>query len=270
MKLINRAVLLGDPGAGKSTLSLKLCYDLSHHYSQRLLSGRRRDLRQSLSFLENTELKRKYVNVLYLISLKSKRKQNISFLPSPAHAFEYLLLTGRAVVFFDGLDELLDTSYRQEIRDDIEAFCHFYPAVPVLITSRKVGYEQAPLDKTMFEVFDFNYFDEGQVKEYVRKWFTVVDEFDLTKEQRIARGEGLLKDSEMIQDLRSNPLMLALLCTIYHEEHYIPRHRPDVYEKCAIMLFERWDKSRSIYIPPLPEEEVRASHGASCSLDLSR
>ena len=41
------------------------------------------------------------------------------------------------MVIFDGLDELLDTHYRQEIKGDIESFCNLYPTVPVLITSRE-------------------------------------------------------------------------------------------------------------------------------------
>jgi hypothetical protein len=41
---------------------------------------------------------------------------------------------------------------------------------------------------------------------------------------------------------------LALLCNIYRGEGYIPRNRPDVYEKCAVMLFERWDRGRGIEV----------------------
>lgn len=109
----------------------------------------------------------------------------------------------------------------------------------------------------MFQVFRLNQFDDIQVQEYVKKWFDVADEGILTEKQRKSKTQAFLKDSEVVPDLRTNPLMLALLCSIYREENYIPRYRPDIYEKCAIMLFERWDKSRSIYIPPLPEEHVR-------------
>jgi len=36
------------------------------------------------------------------------------------------------------------------------------------------------------------------------------------------------------------------MCGIYATEHYIPRNRPDVYEKCALLLFDTWDKQRGI------------------------
>ena len=253
---IHRAVLLGDPGAGKSTLTLKLCYDLVRNYSSRIFAGKK-ELTPILIILRNygAEKKERRCSILEFIETEAKTKYQLP--TAPANTFKYLLLTGRAAVIFDGLDELLDTSYRQEIRDDVESFCHLYPSVPVLVTSRKVGYEQAPLDENLFEAFLLAPFDNQQVRAYVHKWFALADETDLTEKQRKSKSEAFLKDSAMVQDLRSNPLMLALLCTIYHEEHYIPRYRPDVYEKCALMLFERWDKTRNIYTPPLPEEEVR-------------
>ena len=37
---IYRAVLLGNPGGGKSTLVNKICYDLSERYDQRYFAGR--------------------------------------------------------------------------------------------------------------------------------------------------------------------------------------------------------------------------------------
>lgn len=55
-----------------------------------------------------------------------------------------------------------------------------------------------------------------------------------------------MADSELVKDLRVNPLMLSLMCGIYASEHYIPRNRPDVYEKCALLLFDMWDKQRGV------------------------
>jgi hypothetical protein len=51
--------------------------------------------------------------------------------------------------------------------------------------------------------------------------------------------------------------MLGLMCTIYRGEGTIPRNRPDVYSKCAEMLFERWDKRRGIHVYLPFEAHVR-------------
>lgn len=39
------------------------------------------------------------------------------------------------------------------------------------------------------------------------------------------------------------------MCILYRGQGYIPRNRPDVYEKCAELLFDRWDRHRSIHVP---------------------
>jgi len=93
------------------------------------------------------------------------------------------------------------------------------------------------------------------VHDYVTKWFAA--DTELTEHQRVDKVQAFLKESSAVPDLRTNPLMLALMCNIYRGENYIPRNRPDVYEKCAVMLFEKWDKSRGINVPLPFEAHVR-------------
>jgi hypothetical protein len=68
-----------------------------------------------------------------------------------------------------------------------------------------------------------------------------------------------MADSAFVQDLRANPLMLSLMCGIYATENYIPRNRPDVYEKCALLLFDSWDKQRGIKAPLSFDAHVQAA-----------
>ncbi len=252
LSMIYRAVILGTPGAGKSTFILKLCHELATYYSERLFAGR--EVTPILVILRDYGAEKKAHNCSFLQFIEAMANSKYQVQPPPG-AFEYLLLSGRVLVVFDGLDELLDSSYRQEISYDIESFCTLYPAVPIIVTSREVGYEQAPLDENNFEIFHLAPFDDDQVREYVKKWFTA--DADLTSEQQNQKVEALFDESQIVPDLRSNPLMLALMCNIYRGENYIPRNRPDVYEKCAVMLFERWDKSRGIHVPLPFEAHIR-------------
>lgn len=247
-----RSIVLGDPGSGKSCFANKLCYDLSINRSDRCFCGR--NVTPILVILRDygAEKKANTISILkYIEGVASSRYQ----LPALTGAFEYLLLNGHTLVIFDGLDELLDTSYRQEISSDIESFCKLYPSVPVLVTSRSVGYEQAPLDERRFEVFHIAEFDDNQIEEYATKWFAIEPEF--TPEQREQKVKAFLDESMVVPDLRSNPLMLALMCNIYRGENYIPKNRPDVYEKCAMMLFERWDLSRGIHVQLPFEADIK-------------
>ncbi len=242
-----RAVLLGDPGGGKSTFTFKLCYDLATtRYSERWFAGRTQLTPVRVSLRDyGTNKKSHRWSILEFIEIEAKATYQIQ--SPPPGAMEYLLLNGRLMVIFDGLDELLDTHARQEISNDVESFCHLYPSVPVLVTSRKIGYEQAPLDKNLFEVFYLSAFSKEQVQDYTEKWFGVANK-EIDSIQQQDKVQSFLQESEIVPDLRSNPLMLALLCNIYRGENYIPRNRPEIYRKCSIMLFERWDQSRGIRV----------------------
>jgi len=254
LSTLYRGIILGHPGGGKSTLSLKVCHDLATRYDERLVAGRQ--LTPVLVVLRDYAAVKAAHNQSILQFIETTANTHYQ-VPPPPGAFEYLLLNGRAMVIFDGLDELLDTRRRREIADDVESFCGRYPAAPVLVTSREVGYEQASLDKDLFQVLRLAPFDGPQVTQYVERWFAL--DPDLAPVQQADRVRAFLRESRSVPDLRSNPLMLGLMCNLYRRENYIPRNRPEVYERCATLLFERWDRSRSIHagLPIGVETHVR-------------
>ena len=237
----HRSVILGNPGGGKSTFATKLCHDVATHYSDRLFAGRL--LTPVFVTLREYGIQKKnrgHSIAQFIESIASSDYQTIV----PQGAFNYLLLNGRLMVIFDGLDELLETSDRQRIRSDVELFAETYPSTPILVTSREVGYEQAPLDDR-FETFKLSPFSDDQVKQYVSKWFSLNTDLPSAKQKQLAGS--FFDESKVVPDIRSNPLMLALICNIYNVEGYIPRYRPEVYRKCAEMLFDKWDKRRGIH-----------------------
>ena len=241
---IQRTVVLGNPGGGKSTLAQKICHHLAASDKEQQIRGGR-PLTPILVTLRKYGVAKQDQRCSIREYIETEFEATYQLPPAPVHTLEYVLLNGHMLVIFDGLDELLETSSRQEIRDDVQSFCTLYPSTPVLVTSREVGYEQAPLHCHVFQVFRLENLDDQQVRAYVQKWFTVAGLYSSLNERQ-QKVEDFLKESQSVSDLRSNPLMLALMCNIYRGENYIPRNRPEVYQKCADMLFERWDRSRNI------------------------
>jgi hypothetical protein len=225
---IDRTVLLGDPGGGKSTACNVIAWRAEGLVPFVVVLRTFVDDRQSV--------------VDHIESRLSVHYQ----CPAPPHAVEGLLLSGRAMVIFDGLDELIDTSKRSQVTDRVELFCTRYPLTRVLVTSRRVGYEEAALDPDVFEVYGLAEFSDDDVETYVTKWFMQVDGAGEDKARTLA--VSFTQESAAVPDLRRNPLMLSLMCIIYRGQNWIPRNRPEMYEHCAKLLFEKWDSSRQIYV----------------------
>jgi hypothetical protein len=248
---LDRTVVLGDPGAGKSTYALKLAYDLARERAT-VPGGHLTPFIVNLKDYGAEKDKAPLSIVDWIVATANSDYQT----PPPPGAVAHLLAAGRAAVIFDGLDELLDTSHRRVITGDIETFAARFVAAPILVTSRRVGYPQASLDPRRFSMFRLNELDEKQIERYVKVWFGL--RVELTKKAQEQMARDFLSDSEgTAEDLRTNTLMLGLLCNLYRGDGYIPRHRPQVYEKCAVMLFERWDKGRRIHVQLEFERHLR-------------
>ncbi|MDN3025766.1 NACHT domain-containing protein [Streptomyces sp. S.PB5] len=233
-RLLDRTVLLGDPGCGKSTT----CQVLMHR--------RACDPSSPLPFL---------VVLRDFAAGDGERSSVVDHIehrlrthyqcPAPPGAVDRLLLSGAASVVFDGLDELLDATRRREVTEVVELFSAKYPLAQVLVSSRVVGYDEARLDDRFFECYRLGSFDPEQTEEYVTKWFA---QEEGTSEEAGRSAQDFLAGSADLTDLRGNPLMLALMCILYRGTGFIPRSRPEVYEQCAALLFHKWDVRRRIHV----------------------
>ena len=238
MEISHRAVIIGDPGAGKTAYGYKLIYDFASDPPLKTLGERQ--VTPILVVLRDFAAYKQQQNCSILRFIEMTLESKYQLTP-PENAIEYLLLNGHLMVIFDGLDELLEPQARRDIRDNIHMFCNRYATTQALVTSRIVGYREAPLDKDKFATYELAEFDERQVRQYVTKWFSLNKQLDeATRNKRI---EKFLTESKELKDLRSNPLMLALMCNVYKTEGFIPRSRAELYDKCTNMLLFRLDKS---------------------------
>ena len=248
----SRVVILGDPGGGKSTICQNLCFDLAKQAATALGSAtenkptaqlQKFPIRVVLRTFEKARTVDPQLSLFEFIARDLKNYVSLEW-EELEDALAYLLASGAAVLAFDGLDEILATAQRREFVDLVIAFCNQYPLCPTLVTSRLVGYDDAPLSED-FEELILERFDQNEILNYLIKFFKVVGGRSHDESGQFAQ-DFLRQTASNASDLRTNPLMLGLMAWLFNARGDVPSNRPEIYRECAILMFERWDPDRDI------------------------
>uniref|UniRef100_UPI001F2367AD NACHT domain-containing protein n=1 Tax=Tychonema sp. BBK16 TaxID=2699888 RepID=UPI001F2367AD len=227
-------VILGDPGSGKSTLLKYLALQWAKLSPNQLSS-------QPIHLL--IELRK------YSRSLDNKKCNNfLEFIECDSSWIGHLnksildewLQAGRAVVMFDGLDEVFEVEKRNRIVDQIHNFTQTYPTVKVLVTSRIIGYQQQRLKNAEFHHFMLQDFEPEQIKQFIQKWHDLTFTDRLKKAASLERLDKAISESRAILELAGNPLLLTMMA-ILNRNQELPRFRAKLYEEASKVLLHKWD-----------------------------
>ncbi|MFC5288162.1 NACHT domain-containing protein [Actinokineospora guangxiensis] len=227
-------VVVGNPGAGKSSYVRHLIHRLAAHEDPRDPDFATPLL---ISLKEHQTASVDYTTVL--ANTVSTATQS----PVTVTEISDILNLGLGVVIFDGLDEVGNLHNRKQVAELIEEFSYTYPLTTIVVTCRIESYRSVKLDHSIFRVYVLPDFDGSQVIEYTSKWFKLI--YDSSHDGTSA-ADRFLTETRQISDLRSNPLMLSLLCDLYQYSGYIPENRADVYGECAELMLSRWENVNQI------------------------
>jgi predicted NACHT family NTPase len=161
--------------------------------------------------------------------------------PEDPATLEYLLTAGRLALVLDGLDELPTADERLRLRGGLDSFAERYPLVPLVVTSRIIGYDDAPLDSHRFRRAWLDDYTDSQAAEFVRRWFSISA---TDGESADASALAVLQQVRAAGALQSSPVLLGLLCGLHWRTGSIPRSWVDLYESCVDIFFEDWDRDR--------------------------
>lgn len=231
LRLTQRAIILGGPGAGKSALLRRLARTLALGRDSPaptstpiLLTAT--DLAAAVELEPGMSLRR------FLLQRHSERFGAL---------FGAELELGRAVVFIDGIDEITDEELRLRVSSVVGAFTHEYPRIGLHATSRIVGY-RTPAAWASFTEFLIEPFDDDQIAAFVGGWLTLLaDESEDVPEGSLVED---INASPGARELAATPLLLTILVLLWHRGARLPQRLVELYDLATMTLLRDWPARR--------------------------
>ncbi len=171
-------VILGDPGSGKSTLLKYLALNWARSPLNNSFSLPIPVLIELRTYMQRREEKACH-NFLEFFHKCSGAIFHLN-----QHQLHEQLKTGKALVMFDGLDEVFDPAQRKDVITDIHRFTNEYRDVQVIVTSRVIGYKPQRLQDAEFHRFILQDLEPKQIQDFIHRWheLTFIDTADKYKQ----------------------------------------------------------------------------------------
>lgn len=235
-------VILGGPGSGKSTLlqyaMLMACHEEDEMSG--LLPGLADRPTPFLVELRNYVLQRDTDFVDHIVR---RSKESYACALDIDSVNDILAQSGKALVLFDGLDEVFDPDERRRVVDQFQAFAAHYQGARIVVTSRIAGYDRISLGLAGFAHYTLMPLTLGHIRNFAEHWYQyyMLEGTDRTAQGLVQR----IVESPRLLDLAGNPLLLTMMAVIYKDRD-LPNDRWRLYERCAETLLEDWDLGKGI------------------------
>ncbi|MEH0549062.1 HEAT repeat domain-containing protein [Streptomyces sp. B21-105] len=263
-----RIVLLGDPGHGKSTLARYLALTLADAMDKdHEVDADLAPLAGALPLLVELGA---YADPQWRTGTLLDLVDRLHHTQGPGLPKDvldaYLRTGGRAVLIFDGLDEVFDPRLREEVTGEIAGLAERYPSARLVVTSRIVDYQHAVLEREGFRVHVLRDFDRVRIDAFVTLWYRSAFPEQPAEAARLReRLRAAVDDTPAAAELAGNPLMLTLLA-LRGEHRDLPRDRRAVLEQTVSTFIAQWDPGRFARDKRVAEDAGRLRAGERMEL----
>lgn len=289
-KQLKRMIILGNPGAGKTTV---LSYVVMQFVNKTMRS--KLGIKEQLLpiFVPLRRVKKRNADLLTNVQTPDNQILSDSILPLiPKGYLEKKLRQGKCIVLLDGLDEVSDQDMHRSVSEQINAFVEAYPKNRFILTCRSAGWQGQVNQFTILEVKDFN---QSEIHTFAAGWHRAVITQGIensiacevyTKAERQARLAaesgfieaqanehsrtilGAIEANGRLLAIAKNPMLLSLMCLLNYLGTEIPRNRSVLYEKCVEILVESRNTAQHIVSLPTLTSAQRHTILRSIALHL--
>jgi len=254
LKRARRLVVLGDPGAGKSTLIrwlataylLRLKQDVDWKDLPDIKTLPEHDWLPIIvrcRDLDPSSLQGSLDDVLR----HTLRKTEMSEAEAGAlvRVLRDKLGRGEALLLIDGLDEISEPGVRIRFCEQLERIRAAFKDAPIVVTSRIVGYREMGGMRIGrdFEHVTVDDLASEDKDDFVRRWCEVTE----SPERRATVEQELLEDihsTDRIERLTGNPMLLTTLALVKRTVGKLPRYRAELYGE-AVKVLLNWRRAET-------------------------
>ena len=239
---LQKVVLLGAPGSGKTTLMSYFAVMLAQQQPEKLGLAAEDWLPILIRIRDLTTQS----DIGLLDYARQFAEKTLTVKSLPAGFFEYWLEDGRALILLDGLDEIAEEAKRYDAVRRIENFLGQFDKNRAIITSRPAGYKRDFFRTEEFPHYQLQAFDDAKIEEFINRWY---DSRILDKAEAQRRKDSLnkaLSQYDRIKLLARNPLLLTIIALIHRYQALLPKERYKLYDKAVETLITNWDKNKEL------------------------
>ena len=256
----SHAVLIGAPGAGKSTFL---------NYVMLCLSGARLEDKDWLARIEPTWTHGALLPVRVTLrdfaarsipaEAKAGRAQMLwehialdlteAGFPTLTERIQSLAGSEGVVFMLDGLDEVPEGPKRDRVREAVDDFARGCGQQSrVIVTARPYAYDDPARRLSEFSSpFTLAPFDDEHAQQFITAWYGAVEKAGwVTAREAKDKTAALLSAARRV-DLRpiaERPLLLTLMATLHSSRGKLPDDRADLYNDIVELLLWHWNESK--------------------------
>jgi formylglycine-generating enzyme required for sulfatase activity len=263
----SRLVLTGQPGSGKTTFIRYLCLCLARHGLSRegnwleRLTGAGWPTKATIPVVIELRYFARSLPVP-LPRTQTERQQSPQArdlwdffvqhglrpekLEAVAPELERALQDGRALVIFEGLDEVPSGEQRRHVQCAIQRFAvaPAFSASRMLVTCRTRAYAETAIQLTDFPTAPLKDFDEERIRRFCQAWYAELARLEGKAPTEFSPRAQRLFQAIQAPSLRPHagrPMLLTVMANLHAKSDRLPQDRAQVYAEMVELLVERWD-----------------------------
>jgi Cdc6-like AAA superfamily ATPase len=219
IKNVNRIIVKGEPGMGKTTMLRYLMGEVSEN-----------DDDITPVYIKLSEFQDSNDSLIsYIISTIKSICPNIER--------DMLLLAfeeGKILVLIGGLDEVKSNIY-ESVKKKIKEFSNNYRRCKIILTSRNYGFKF--IDFTNY-IFEIDSLPIKEIENYVSNFYNKCEVEEVAK-IKINSLVSSIKLNDEIKKMAKNPFLLSILCLVGQKLDVLPKYRVELYKECVLLLLNR-------------------------------